>query len=285
MASDKPGLDNKLRRQRLRVGGLCSHRRHRDDYRTSRHEQCHRSPRQSVFAGCDGGWKHHGLRQCVCRAHALRLRAAHCGAGARWRLTLTAYSTTPPTNAVMTADVTAAGAVYYAPYFSQSISVWNGSAFTASDIGPNGLSLNLHTAVQTTAGGPLYDMFAETIHTGTLELCTRPGRSSGRGVVRLAGVWVNQDGLTCTNSSSDAFTCPIFQCTYLGTMYAVTDGKTAMQFGPLSASGGAGMCLCLFNAYNRVPLVAESLDSEAAYSDNANTWQPMNSTHSGGTLT
>jgi hypothetical protein len=55
------------------------------------------------------------------------------------------------------------------------------------------------------------------------------------------------------------------QATYVGTLYATADGQTGMAFKPSAAAGGTNNFLGLYNAYNRVVVNAENLDSTVSY--------------------
>ncbi|HWA89067.1 MAG TPA: hypothetical protein VG889_03465 [Rhizomicrobium sp.] len=199
------------------------------------------------------------------------------------RLTLTPYSVAPPTGAVMTSDVSSSNKIYYVPYASEVLPIWNGSAYGVVDIGSTGLSMNLNTGVQFAAN--LYDIFAETGRAGVPELCTGPAWANvttrSAAIAKNQGIWGNSGSMTCTHAAA-AFSCPAYSCTYLGTLYALSDGHATMQLGPAIHGGGPALCLCLYNAYNRVPVVAEGLDNDPAYSDSYTVWKPMNVSQTGG---
>lgn len=203
------------------------------------------------------------------------------------RLSLTAYSATPPTGAVITSDVTNGSKIYYVPYNSQALPIWNGSAYGAVDIGSTGLSMNLNSGVQ--MHQTLYDIFAETSRAGVPELCTGPAWTMTPSIARSStiaknqGLWGNSGQMTCTHAAT-AFSCPAYACTYLGTTYPLTDGRATMQIGPKSQVNGPALCVCLYNAYNRVPVVAEGHDTVGSYTDSTSGWHPMNgsTTHDGG---
>jgi hypothetical protein len=72
--------------------------------------------------------------------------------------------------------------------------------------------------------------------------------------------------------------CPIYACTYLGTLYTTAIGVTSQEFNLGAVSGGSGPCLCLYNAYNHVTVSSQSLDSEAAYGYSSTTWRRMGAT-------
>lgn len=189
---------------------------------------------------------------------------------------------------VMTSDAVNATVLYYAPYAGQSVPVFDPAtnAFFQQDVGASGLSMNLNGTTGQLSGH-VYDVFAETVDSGSVELCTGPAwtstsaRGSTAAIAQVNGIWTNAGTVTCQHNAA-SFTCPAFMCTYVGSLYATANGKTTMQFGPDSHAGGNGNCLCLYNAYNQVPTVSASLDSNAAYTYTATTWRAMD--NSGGAL-
>jgi hypothetical protein len=201
------------------------------------------------------------------------------------RLSLTAYSATPPSGAVMTSDVSAGTSIYYVPYVTQAVPIWNGHVFAAVDIGGAGLAFALDPGVET--AGKNYDLFVENSRNATLEMCAGPAWSNtttrSAGIVKLNGIWVNSAATAC-NHPSNPFTCAPDFCTYLGTMYAVAAGQATMQAGPASATDGPSLCVCLYNAYNRVSVTAEGHDTHAAYATVVvlSGWHPLNSLRQGG---
>jgi len=202
---------------------------------------------------------------------------------------LTLCSSPPPNcTAVMTQGVTGASTIYYVPYVSQQVPLYNTSvpvsvaqpsSFTLSDIGSMGLTFSLDMTSHPTSN--LYDLFVENVRTGAPELCsgaawTSPSTPSVDRV-QIQGVWVNATSIsTCKSGSGATLTCPAYACTYLGTFYTTATGQTSQQIGSISATGGGANCLCLYNAYNRVTLMAASLDSSASYNYATNVWRPMN---------
>lgn len=185
---------------------------------------------------------------------------------------------------VMQSDVMGAGSIYYAPYLSQQVPIYNSASgsFGLTDIGTSGLTLNLSTSVQ--AVNNLYDVYVDTLSGSGPELCTGPAwsssgvgsssRSAAYDVTPVNGVWVNQKPLSCTHGSTIR-NCPTLGCTYVGTIYiSMHDGQVSQQFNPSATGGGAGPCLCVYNAYNRVMLTSQTRDSNS-YSYGLNTWRRL----------
>jgi hypothetical protein len=192
---------------------------------------------------------------------------------------------------VMTADATNAGHVYYVPYQSQQVPIYNNPSgvFGLINISATGLTLNLDLMAGGHAATMLYDIFVETkTSDGSAELCTGKAWTANLGdtsprstqLALVNGVWVNASPMRSTASTGCQYAhnsfrdCPPFECTYLGTVYMVADGKTAQQFNPAPVGGGAGPCLCLYNAYNHVLLTSKTSDSNS-YSYGLNTWRRM----------
>jgi hypothetical protein len=197
------------------------------------------------------------------------------------------------TLAVMTSDVGGATTVYYLPYVGANVPVWNGQMYAPLNIGMSGLSLALSSAQ---AVGNLYDIYAGIKPNGTLALCTGPAWASATArsasVENYEGVWVNAVvSMNCTLSSGSTLICALYSCTYLGTMYATSNGATSMQFGPTSGLGGPcgaagpGNFLGLWNAYNRVHAFSVARDVRGFWEQlTSSSWEPADPTAAGGGL-
>jgi hypothetical protein len=197
------------------------------------------------------------------------------------RLTLT--STAP----VMPADVVGATTIYYTPYVSATIPIYDGDHFLPRAFGEISLVLDsnaAHAGYQ--QAGNLYDLFVVN-NGGTIQLATGPAWSSGtsRGsggitteLQQLGGLWTNKNAITVRfgNSSGNTLSLPANQGTYVGTMFASADGQAKMQFRPSAASGGSNNGLCLYNAYNRVPVTSESRDSTSTWTYATSSWRAAN---------
>lgn len=180
------------------------------------------------------------------------------------RLTLT--SNTP----VMTADATAQGTIYYAPYQGAQVPV-GGTMLTFSQI-----TYTLNTTAH--ASGSLYDVFAYS-NAGTVALCTGPAWTSSTArnaaISLSSGIWTNTATLTCNLTASTTTTSLAANAaTYLGTFYATANGQTGMAFQPAAASGGPAVAptLGLWNAYNRVTVEAIARDSKASWTRTTASW-------------
>lgn len=181
------------------------------------------------------------------------------------RLTLT--SGTP----VMTSSVANATTVYYSASEGKNVPIYNGTAVAqyqicaANTLGPCQLSVALAIAWASFSN---YDFFIG-LDSGTVRLCTGPAwtsrtaRGSGAGTTELDqvdGLYANKVSMTCRYGSGSTFTCAAYQCTFVGTMGTNASGNTDYVFGGLGAGGIAGN-FALWNAYNRVTVVTQVMDS------------------------
>ncbi len=207
----------------------------------------------------------------------------------------TLFSTTPQgrltlssVSPVMTADSTAQSTVYYLPYNGAIVPVYNGAQFVNYLMGSSGISLALdsnsgHTGYQTS--GSLFDIFA-FMNGGLLTLGTGPAWTNSTtrsaAITQVNGIWVNSASITLRFGSSSGNTTSVAanQATYLGTMYATANGQTGMACFPTAASGGTNNILGLWNAYNRVPITAQCLDSTVTWTYGTAAWRNANNSAS-----
>jgi hypothetical protein len=72
----------------------------------------------------------------------------------------------------------------------------------------------------------------------------------------------NKNALTnCYNGTTNQGTIGVNQATYLGTFWTLgAAGAINMVYHPSAINGGENNCICLFNAYNRVPAISVSRD-------------------------
>lgn len=193
------------------------------------------------------------------------------------RLTLT--GATP----VMTADATAQTSVYYTPYIGDQIPLYSGSAWSSNTFAQ--LTMALDTTNQTS--GNLYDLFVWS-DSGTIKIGAGPAwssataRGAGAGTTELEmknGIWTNKVSITLKNSSGAGISgVAANTALYVGTIYMTANGQTGMAFKPTAASGGTANILGVYNAYNRLPVIALSRDTTGGtdYSYNSTTWRAAN---------
>ncbi len=176
------------------------------------------------------------------------------------RLTLT--SDTP----VLTADVTAAGTIYYALYNGDQVPLYNGSAWTMTTFTELSQALSDNTkSPAAAANNSNYDMFVWS-DSGTLR-CTRgpawssdTARGTGAGtteVERVNGRWVNKVSITNGPAAQRG--------TYVGSIRTNGSAQCAMMVNTAAASGGSGTRLDVWNMYNRVMVSTTNQDSGVSY--------------------
>lgn len=185
------------------------------------------------------------------------------------RLTLT--TGTP----VMSADASAQGTIFYDTYVSNVVPVNNNYLTIAA----NEVSVILDSTND--LSGSLYDVFAINV-SGVLTLCTGPAWTNSttrsQAIALSNGVWTNSGSMTnCFNNAVNKGPISGGAGTYLGTFDATANGQTSMRFHPAAAAGGSlastTCALCLFNAYNRVPLSSTSFDNTSTWTYATATWR------------
>lgn len=186
---------------------------------------------------------------------------------------LTLVTATP----VLTSDQTAKGTVFYDSYIGNSVPVYNGTVTQPIAIGADEISLALNTTDNTSAN--LYDIFAFS-SSGTLTLGTGPAWTNSTtrsaAISLKNGIWTNTASIALRAGGALLATVAANQATYLGTIYCTANGQTGMAFKPAGATGGSNNILGLYNAYNRVRVVARCKDSTASWTYNSATWQAAN---------
>src|SRR2546423_9813873 len=81
----------------------------------------------------------------------------------------------------------------------------------------------------------------------------------------FSGTWTNTASMAL-QLSSGTVTAPANQATYLGSFYATSNGHTKFQMKPSPSSYGSANMLGLWNAYNRIPIVAVNRDLNTSWS-------------------
>lgn len=178
---------------------------------------------------------------------------------------LTLQSATP----VMTSTQSAQTAVYYAPYSSPYVPIYNGTQvglyrFTSSNSDTVGLTLTLGS---NWAANAVYDVYV-FLNSGTVTLCTVTWTNTTTRATALAnfgGLLTNGASATCRTTNAATVTLAQNQGTYVGSFY--TNGSTGTVDWILgaSASGGTAGSLGVWNYYNRVLVVTAVTDSGATY--------------------
>jgi hypothetical protein len=183
---------------------------------------------------------------------AIAFASPPCG-----RLTLTAGQP------VMTAGDITATAISYANYVCNTIPLYNGSVRSDTAVGELTLALSGSAHI----AGNLYDLFAYN-NNGTVALASGPAWSSttarSAAISMFSGIWTNTAPMAL-RLSGGAATAPANQATYLGTFYATANGQTKFQMKPSPVSYGSANVLGLWNAYNRIPIVAVNRDLNTSW--------------------
>lgn len=193
------------------------------------------------------------------------------------RLTLT--SATP----VISTGVTAATAVYYTPYISTLIPIYDGSQFNLKVFS----ELTLTLAAQHTASN-IFDCFIIN-DSGTIRIVTGPAwttatagsgaRGTGAGtteLTRLSGLWVNANAMATARNGATTYSVAANQGTYVGSLFI--DGTNG-QISCLPAYGQSRKW-GVWNAYNRNRIYLKAGDSSAPWTYNTNTIRAANGSSS-----
>lgn len=176
------------------------------------------------------------------------------------RLTLT--SATP----VLTSTVSGATTIYYALYQGNQVPIYDGTAFLMTTFSE--LS-NVTTASSSGSAGPAavttnsnYDLFVWS-NSGTPTLTRGPlwtsdtGRGTGAGTTelqRISGIYTNKVAITNGPGANLG--------TYVGTVRSNGSSQIDWIIGSTAAGGGAAF-LNVWNAYNRVSVRGQVIDSTA----------------------
>lgn len=178
---------------------------------------------------------------------------------------------------VMTSSVSAATTVYYSPYVSQFVPLFDGSEFQMTDIGGE---LSQATTDSTkspaaVAADSNYDLFVWN-NAGVIR-CTRgpawtssTARGAGAGtteLTRVEGLWLNTNAITNGPAAR--------QGTYVGTIRSNASSQIDFIFGAAALGGTAGS-FGVWNAYNRVEVGAMVLDTTASWNHNSAVYRQMN---------
>jgi hypothetical protein len=178
---------------------------------------------------------------------------------------LTFQSGTP----VMTANQLNQQTIYYAPYNSPFIPLYNGGSvasyqFTSSLSDNVGISLSMAGVPANWPAG-MYDLFVTLVGT-TPTLCSLPWTNTttrATALARFGGFLTNSAAITA-RSSSGTVAIPANQGTYVGSFYANANGTSQWQFGAAATGGTAGL-FYLYNYYNQTLVSSVITDSGAQY--------------------
>lgn len=181
---------------------------------------------------------------------------------------LTLQSATP----VMFTNQLAQQTIYYAPYNSPFVPIYNGSTiqpyqFTSSLSDQVGLSLALAGSANW-AANTNYDLYV-TLNGGVPVLCTGPAwtNNTTRAVTNsiFGGLLTNTGAITARISAVSTIPVSANQATFLGTVQMSAAGQTQWQYGG-AGNGGVAAFFNLANYYNPVPIVTQVSDTTGPYS-------------------
>ena len=210
---------------------------------------------------------------------------------------LTLNSTVP----VPIADVALTSNIWYIPYVSEGVNVYNGTAgnpFQYMDIGSSGLMLQLSSSATTAENYDIYlvnnngsPALCDIAWGGTTRSTTAAGGTNGTGgsanaaIQQVQGLWTNKAAIAtgnCFGGSSGV--APVSYAlnsnagTLLGTIYLTATGLTQQTCqGAASTGGVVNAGVYLSNAYNRVPVQCENKDSTIAQTATTATWKLLGS--------
>ncbi len=171
-------------------------------------------------------------------------------------------------NVIITADTTST-TVYYTPYVSNQVPIWNGTTYTIFNVTQLVLTLNssahlvntiydvcvfLNASVPTLATGPAWSNSAAGAGArGT-------GGASAQ-ISRVNGLWVNTNQITGANGVN-TYTIPANQCTVVGTILISSVAGSITN----NLSAGQNRRWGTWNFYNRLPIQLQIADPATSWS-------------------
>jgi hypothetical protein len=189
--------------------------------------------------------------------------------GGRLVPTNVACSNTP---SIVYTNIAAVTSLCYVPYLAGVGNlVWvNGANFTYTP-----LTLTLNVTHQT--GGNIYDIFVTT--SGGVALICAGGNPWANTTARTDAITLNANGIyqnngtlsNCWNSNTNSGPIAAGGATYIGTIIAIANGQSQWSLTPVQLAGGTNNVLGVYNAYNRVPVLAHIWDATASYSETLGT--------------
>ena len=194
------------------------------------------------------------------------------------RLTLTTL--TP----VMTATASAQTTIYYTPYVGNQVPIYDGTRFVVAsfaELSQTTTDTTKSPAACTTNSN--YDLFVWS-DGGTIR-CTRgpawtsaTARGTGAGTTELQMInGINTNKIAITNGPAAN------RGTYVGTIRTNGSSQVDFIFGG-SASGGTAALFMVWNAYNRLQVKTQVIDTVSSFSVSANTVTVFNSGGTGSGL-
>lgn len=185
---------------------------------------------------------------------------------------LTLSSATP----IMTSDVSNSTSIYYTPYIHDKVPIYNGTNWIITTFTELTNTTTDNTKNPAAVGASSnYDLFVWS-DSGTLRLGRGPAwtsdtaRGTGAGTTeleRVNGIWMNKIAITNGPAAKRG--------TYVGTIRSNASSTIDWELGGLGAAGDA-IVLHVDNAYNAVPIHAESRDSTDSWVYTTAAWRAAN---------
>ena len=162
---------------------------------------------------------------------------------------------------VMTADSTTSTTLYYLPYTSDIVPIYNGATWDQWQF----TSLSLALDATAHPAGSVFDIAAIN-DAGTRRLVALPAYSAlnarSAAVSRCNGLLVNSATVTCSYGSSTV-SVPANRATILGTVRMTSNGS--ITYAPVSDAASAPCRLSVCNLYNSVAVTARLILSTSSY--------------------
>ncbi len=203
------------------------------------------------------------------------------------------------------ADVALTSNIWYIPYITENMPVYNGTAgnpWQQMDIGASGLTMQLSSSATV---AELYDIYgfnnngqpaicAMAWGSGNTRSTSAGGGTNGTGgsqntaIQQVNGLWTNKAAIATGNCfGGSTGVTPVSYAlnsnagTLLGTIYTISTGNTEVNCVEAGVSQGlvsAGVYLS--NAYNRVPIACVNKDSNLARTNATAAWVELGSSDS-----
>ena len=175
----------------------------------------------------------------------------------------------------MTTGVVAAVKIFYTPYVSNALPIFDGTNWQLSTLIE--LEMSLDASVHTSATN--YDVFAVN-DGGTRRIGTASAWASDTAraisIQRLNGIWTNMSTTDIRYGSATVSAVSANRATYLGTFRTTSViGQTEYSLGGTSA-GGQASNLYIWNAYNRAYAAGLVRDNTDSWSYTSAVWRAAN---------
>lgn len=189
---------------------------------------------------------------------------------------------------VMPADVSGGTALYYTPYVSTYVPLWDNSAsiwklYEFAELTLNFSSNSGHTGYH--QSGKNFDVFVFN-DGGTIRLGTGPAwtddTTRSAALAYKDGKLTNNTTMTLRFGSASGNTVSVAanEALYVGTMRASADGQCTWTPNPNAAAGGSNNKLYLWNMYHRRQVVAVQKDSNTSHTYTTATYRAFANSNS-----